>query len=179
MLTMAGSGCGSSDSDDSADTPGNVTPTQTSPSKPEFITAADKVCRQLGRDTDGLVERMQQVQESYSAAPDEAALDKRVRELASLLGRFEKRFRAGNEELAGLSAPDDPTLAKYLEAREAYADDVARLAAAQSDYADASAEDQAEANKAIVSASKAGDRTTARLQQLARAYGFKTCHRGA
>jgi hypothetical protein len=102
-----------------------------------------------------------------------------VRQVAKLLGRFEERFRASNEELTSLSGPDDSTLTKYLEGREAYADTVARLAAAQAAFADATANDQAEANKAIVSAGKTGDRTLARLQRLARAYGFKTCHREA
>lgn len=180
LLILTGSGCGdSSDSDESADTTGNTAPAETAPSKSEFIAAADKVCKQLGRDTEALTDRLEEVQASYADAPDEAALDERVREVANILERFEKQFRASNEELADLPAPDNATLTKYLEAREAYADDVARLAAAQSNYADASAAEQAEADKAIVSASKAGDRTMARLEQLARAYGFETCHRGA
>jgi hypothetical protein len=118
------------------------------------------------------------LQASYPDAADEEALDERVREVARVLGRFEERFLASNEGLAGLRGPDDSTLTKYLEGREAYADNLARLAAAQADFADAPANDQAEANKAIVSAGNAGDRTTARLQRLARAYRFKTCHRG-
>jgi hypothetical protein len=182
MLVLAGAGCGSSESKDSNDsagdtTAGDTTTTETSVSKPEFIAAADKVCSQLGRDTDGLIKRMGAVQASYPDAADETALDKRVRAVARLLRRFEERFRAGTEELASLRGPDDSTLTKYLEGREAYADTVARLAAAQAAFADATANDQAEANKAIVSADKAGDRTLARLQRLAREYGFKTCHR--
>jgi hypothetical protein len=179
MLVLAAAGCGSNESDDSAgNTPKEASPTETSLSKPQFIAEADKVCRRLGRDTDDLIERMGNLQASYPDAPDEKALDKRVRGVARALGRFEELFRASNEELAGLRGPDDSTLTKYLEAREAYADNVARLAAAQAAFAAAPANEQVEANKAIVSASNAGDRTMARLQRLARAYGFKTCHRG-
>jgi hypothetical protein len=180
MVVLAAAGCGSSDSDDSAgDTSKEASPTETSLSKPEFIAAADKICRQVGRDTEDLVKRVGTLQASYPDAPDEEALDKRVRAVARTLGRFEEQFRASNQELASLRGPDDSTLTNYLEAREAYADNVARLASAQADFADASANAQVEANKAIVSAGKAGDRTMARLQRLARAYGFKTCHREA
>lgn len=181
ILVLGGAGCGSSASDNSADTTketATAAPAQTRPAKPEFIAAADKVCKQLGRDTKALIKRMGKLQASYADAPDEAALDKRVRGVAKLNRRFVELFRASNEELAGLRGPDDSTLTKYLEERDDYADVTARLAAALSGFADASAEDQAVADKKIVSANDAGEKSNATLRRLARAYGFKVCHRG-
>ena len=181
MLVLGGAGCGSSASDDSADTTketATAAPAQSGLSKPEFTAAADKVCGRLDSDTKDLVERSGELQDSYADAPDEAALDKRVREVVGLNRRFVELFRASNEELAGLRGPDDSTLMKYLGERDAYADGVARLAAAQSGFADATAEGQVKANKKIVSAGAAGERSSATLKRLARAYGFKVCHQG-